>query len=222
MYHFAAVCLPQHISRLWRCSCSLQATSCWSILSHSLIRLACPRLRIHNGTKSQSTNGIVSMPKLAVACISSYPLLRNVLPRSTKGRMLSILIAAPPSRRITPIDASLVAPCTSSSSLLFRIVSRVAQPGAYMDTVWETCQTNNANCLLDASTPNNTAAFLPPRVCSQGSVPLASVCIAFVHYYVMLSTDVRHRSRFKHMTTLSLPYALFGLREFLLLSRIRV
>ncbi|KAF8886976.1 hypothetical protein BD779DRAFT_1529063 [Infundibulicybe gibba] len=43
--------------------------------------------------------------------------------------------------------------------------------GGYSLTQWETCQTNNDQCLLDDLNPTNPAAFSPPRVCSQGSVP---------------------------------------------------
>ncbi|KAF8871186.1 FAD-binding domain-containing protein [Infundibulicybe gibba] len=38
-------------------------------------------------------------------------------------------------------------------------------------TQWETCQSNNDECLLDHTNPTNPAAFSPPRVCSQGSIP---------------------------------------------------
>ncbi|KAF8876324.1 FAD-binding domain-containing protein [Infundibulicybe gibba] len=48
---------------------------------------------------------------------------------------------------------------------------RTSIPGAYSNTQWETCQTNDDQCLLDNTNPTNPAAFSPPRVCSQGSVP---------------------------------------------------
>ncbi|KAJ7582378.1 FAD-binding domain-containing protein [Mycena floridula] len=43
--------------------------------------------------------------------------------------------------------------------------------GAYFNTQWETCQRTGAECLLDWTNPNNSAADTPPRVCSQGSIP---------------------------------------------------
>ncbi|KAF8871190.1 FAD-binding domain-containing protein, partial [Infundibulicybe gibba] len=48
---------------------------------------------------------------------------------------------------------------------------RLGFPEAYGMTQWETCQTNDAECLLDYTNPTNPAAFAPPRACSQGSVP---------------------------------------------------
>ncbi|KAH8108811.1 FAD-binding domain-containing protein [Phellopilus nigrolimitatus] len=43
--------------------------------------------------------------------------------------------------------------------------------GSYMNTEWETCQSTSEQCLLDSSAPNNTLAFNPPQMCSQGSIP---------------------------------------------------
>ncbi|KAJ7580103.1 FAD-binding domain-containing protein [Mycena floridula] len=43
--------------------------------------------------------------------------------------------------------------------------------GDYINTQWETCQRTGAQCLLDSTNPNNSAADTPPRVCSQGSIP---------------------------------------------------
>ncbi|KAG8783725.1 hypothetical protein FRC12_019421 [Ceratobasidium sp. 428] len=47
---------------------------------------------------------------------------------------------------------------------------RATQFGAAMKTQWETCQKTNQGCLLDSSNPTNSSAFLPPKVCYQGSV----------------------------------------------------
>ncbi|KAI0333866.1 FAD-binding domain-containing protein [Cubamyces sp. BRFM 1775] len=43
--------------------------------------------------------------------------------------------------------------------------------GAFMNTEWETCQATSQQCLLDFTDPANAAAFSPPQVCAQGSVP---------------------------------------------------
>ncbi|KAH9893386.1 FAD-binding domain-containing protein [Cubamyces lactineus] len=43
--------------------------------------------------------------------------------------------------------------------------------GAFMNTEWETCQATSQQCLLDFTNPANAAAFSPPQVCAQGSVP---------------------------------------------------
>ncbi|KDR72263.1 hypothetical protein GALMADRAFT_767519 [Galerina marginata CBS 339.88] len=48
---------------------------------------------------------------------------------------------------------------------------RATSPGAYQETQWETCQATSDQCLLDWTNPTNPAAFSPPKVCSQGSIP---------------------------------------------------
>ncbi|KAJ7587590.1 FAD-binding domain-containing protein [Mycena floridula] len=50
--------------------------------------------------------------------------------------------------------------------------------GAYTSTQWETCQSTGAGCLLDFTNPNNSAAFAPPKVCNQGSVPQFAINVA--------------------------------------------
>lgn len=47
---------------------------------------------------------------------------------------------------------------------------RAGQFGATMKSQWETCQKTNEGCLLDPDNPKNATAFLPPKVCNQGSI----------------------------------------------------
>ncbi|KAJ7130596.1 FAD-binding domain-containing protein [Mycena epipterygia] len=42
---------------------------------------------------------------------------------------------------------------------------------AYMASQTETCQATNAQCYLDWQNTSNPAAFSPPQICSQGSIP---------------------------------------------------
>ncbi|KAE9397912.1 FAD-binding domain-containing protein [Gymnopus androsaceus JB14] len=47
--------------------------------------------------------------------------------------------------------------------------------GGYINTQWETCQRTGQECLLDWTLPSNAAATMPPRICSQGSVPTFAI-----------------------------------------------
>lgn len=51
------------------------------------------------------------------------------------------------------------------------LVFRSDNFGSYEITQWETCQSTGDECLLDWTSPSNSAAFSPPRRCLQGSVP---------------------------------------------------
>lgn len=61
-------------------------------------------------------------------------------------------------------------------------VLRAESFGAYELPQWETCQTTDADCLLDWENPLNLTAFSPPRKCAQGSVP---------NYYVSCTLEVQ-------------------------------
>ncbi|KAF8877997.1 FAD-binding domain-containing protein [Infundibulicybe gibba] len=65
--------------------------------------------------------------------------------------------------------------------------------GGYSITQWETCQTNDDQCLLDNVSPTNPAAFSPPKICSQGGVP---------SYYIDVTgpTDVATAFKFVRKT----------------------
>ncbi|KAK7685064.1 hypothetical protein QCA50_011901 [Cerrena zonata] len=48
---------------------------------------------------------------------------------------------------------------------------RLATFNGYSNTAWETCQSTDEGCLLDALDPSNIAATSLPAVCKQGSLP---------------------------------------------------
>ncbi|KAI0319090.1 FAD-binding domain-containing protein [Amylostereum chailletii] len=67
--------------------------------------------------------------------------------------------------------------CTAVQANYTNRFLRVAEPGAYMTTQWETCQTSGAKCLLDDVNPSDPLAFTSGLQCSQGSVPRFSIAV---------------------------------------------
>ncbi|KAG6916181.1 hypothetical protein DXG01_008111 [Tephrocybe rancida] len=61
--------------------------------------------------------------------------------------------------------------CQDVRSKYLDEVTRASSPSAYIQTQWETCQSNDDQCLLSYEDPNDPRPSLPPRQCQLGSIP---------------------------------------------------
>ncbi|KAF8660909.1 hypothetical protein AX16_001537 [Volvariella volvacea WC 439] len=76
-------------------------------------------------------------------------------------------------------------------------VYRAHQPGGYIQTQWETCQTTGEQCLLNYQNPNDTSPTVPPNTCRIGSI---------AQYYIDVQTpdDVAAAFEFSRRTNVPL------------------
>lgn len=97
----------------------------------------------------------------------------NSLNTTVQGRLLrGIPFARPCYELVSDVEGQADAQeCSSIIQGYSSTTLRANNFGAYMNTQWETCQVNSSQCLLNSASPSDTGAFMPPRVCHQGSVP---------------------------------------------------
>ena len=68
-------------------------------------------------------------------------------------------------RRLPSATVRKLSKCSCFFNLVIHLIYFFSQ------TEWETCQATSEQCLLDYTNTSNPAAFSPPQVCAQGSVP---------------------------------------------------
>lgn len=86
---------------------------------------------------------------------------------------------------------------------IISVIAASADSHALSQTAWETCISTGAQCLLDSNNPNDTAAFMPPKICEQGSLPNYYVSQPFAsRQYSSLTFECRSMSEVLKMCRL--------------------